>query len=133
MLSFTELNFIAIILATIAKFMVGGLWFSKMLFGEIWLQEVGLKEEELGSPKNAMMIGFGACFLVVFSLAVLFQIMALDLRTALAVTVIMALGVTSAQHGLSYAFEGRSLKLFLIYATQCVVEFVVVALILNLM
>ena len=133
MLSFTELNFIAIILATVAKFMVGGLWFSKMLFGELWLQEVGLKKEELGSPKKALMIGFGACFLVVFSLAVLYQIMALDLRTAIAVTVIMALGVTSAQQGLSYAFEGRSLKLFLIYATQCVAEFVVAALILNLM
>ncbi|MDG1995495.1 MAG: DUF1761 domain-containing protein [Emcibacteraceae bacterium] len=133
MLSFTELNFLAIILATIAKFMVGGLWFSKILFGAAWLQEVGLKEEELGSPKNALMIGFGTCLLVVFSMAVLFQIMALDLRTALAVTVIMALGITSAQFGLAFAFEGKSLKLFLIYATQCVAEFVVVALILNLM
>jgi len=133
MLSFTELNFLAIVLATVAKFMVGGLWFSKVLFGEAWLQEVGLKKEELGSPKNAMMIGFGTCLLVVFSMAVLFQIMALDLRTTLAVTVIMALGVTSAQFGLSFAFEGKSLKLFLIYATQCVAEFMVVALILNLM
>jgi hypothetical protein len=66
-------------------------------------------------------------------MAILFQIMALDLRTTLAVTVIMALGVTSAQMGLSFAFEDRSLKLFLIYATQCVKEFVIVALILNLM
>jgi hypothetical protein len=59
--------------------------------------------------------------------------MALDLRTSLAVTVIMALGVTMAQMGLSFAFEGRSLRLFLIYATQCVTEFVIIALILNLM
>lgn len=133
MLSFTELNFLAILLAAVAKFMVGGLWFSKALFGEVWLKEVGLKEEELGSPKNAMMIGFGTCLIVVFSMAVIFQIMALDLRTTLAVTVIMALGVTSAQQGLSYAFEGRSLQLFLIYATQTVAEFIVIALILNLM
>ena len=133
MLSFTELNFLAIVLAAVAKFMVGGLWFSKMVFGVAWLQEVGLKEEEMGSPRNAMLIGFGTCLLVAFSMAVLFQIMALDLRTALAVTVIMALGVTSAQLGLSFVFEGRSLRLFLIYSTQCVAEFVVIALILNLM
>lgn len=133
MLSFSELNFIAILLATIAKFMVGGLWFSKILFGQAWLEEVGLKEDELGSPRNAMLIAMGTCFLVVFSMAIMFQIMALDLRTALAVTVIMALGVTSAQMGLSFAFEGRNLRLFLIYATQCVTEFVIVALIINLM
>ena len=44
MLSFSELNYLAIVLATIAKFMVGGLWFSKMLFGNAWLAEVGLKD-----------------------------------------------------------------------------------------
>lgn len=133
MLSFSELNFLVIIVATIAKFMVGGLWFSKMLFGQAWLEEVGLKEEELGSPRNALLIAVGTCFLVVFSMAIMFQIMALGLRTALAVTVIMALGVTSAQMGLSFAFEGRKLRLFLIYATQCVTEFVIIALIINLM
>ena len=133
MLSFSELNFLVIIVATIAKFMVGGLWFSKMLFGQALLEEVGLKEEELGSPRNALLIAVGTCFLVVFSMAIMFQIMALGLRTALAVTVIMALGVTSAQMGLSFAFEGRKLRLFLIYATQCVTEFVIIALIINLM
>ena len=97
------------------------------------LTETGLKEEELGSPKNAMMIGFGCCLMVAFSIAVLLQIMALDLRSALSVAVILAIGVTSAQLGLSFAFESRSLKLFLIYATQCVAEFVAVVLILSLM
>jgi hypothetical protein len=50
MLSFSELNFMAILLATIAKFMVGGFWFSKLVFGRAWLEEVGHIEEELGSP-----------------------------------------------------------------------------------
>lgn len=133
MLSFSELNFMAILLATIAKFMVGGFWFSKLVFGRAWLEEVGHIEEELVSPVNALIIAMCTCFLVVFSLAIIYQIMALDLRASLAVTVIMALGVTMAQMGLSFAFEGRSLRLFLIYATQCVTEFVIIALILNLM
>lgn len=133
MLSIGELNFLAILLAAVAKFMVGGLWFSPFLFGKDWLIETGLKEEELGSPKQAMITAFALCLLVSFSLAVLFQIMALDIRTTLAVTVIIAIGVTCAQMGMSYAFEGRSLKLFLIYATQCVAEFMAMALILTLM
>jgi len=133
MLNFEDLNFLAILLAAVAKFFVGGLWFLKVLFGQLWLKEPGPKEEELGSPKNALIIGFGACLIVAFSFAVLLQMMVLDLRSGIAVAVILAIGVTSAQLGLSYAFEGRSLKLFLIYATQCVAEFVVVMLILILM
>ncbi len=133
MLDLGSLNYLAILLAAVAKFMVGGLWFSKILFGRLWLEETGLKEDELGSPAQAMMIGFGTCLLVAFSFAVLLQMMALDLRSLLAVTVILAIGITAAQLGLSYAFEGRSLKLFLIYATQCVAEFIVVVLVLSFM
>lgn len=133
MLDIGALNFLAILLAAMAKFIIGGFWFSKMLFGQMWLDEVDLKEEELGSPKNAMIIGFGLCLLVSFSFAALLQMLALDLRSSVAVAVIVAIGITSAQLGLSFAFEGRSLKLFLIYAIQCVAEFAAVVLILGLM
>ncbi len=133
MLDFASLNFLAILLAAVAKFFVGGLWFSKLLFGDMWLKETGLKQEELGSPRNALLIGFGCCLLVAFSFAVLLQMLALELRYALSATVILAIGITSAQLGLSYAFEGRSIRLFLIYTTQCVAEFMVVVLILSLM
>ena len=133
MLDFASLNFVAILLAAVAKFFVGGLWFSKFLFGKLWLEETGLKEDELGDPKSAMLIGFGTCLLVSFSFAILIQMLALELRYLIATTVILAIGITSAQMGLSYAFEGRSLRLFLIYATQCVAEFTVVVLVLSFM
>lgn len=133
MLDFASLNFIAILLAGIAKFVIGGLWFSPLLFGNLWLTETGLKKEELGSPRNAMLTSLAICILVSFSFAILLQMLALDLRSAIAVGIIVALGITSAQMGLSFPFEGRSLKLFLIYATQCVAEFAAVVLILSLM
>lgn len=133
MLDLGSLNYIAILLAGAAKFIIGGLWFSPLVFGKLWLKETGLKEEELGSPRDAMLIGISVCMLVSFSFAILLQMLALDLRSAIAVGVIIAIGITTAQIGLSFPFEGRSLKLFLIYATQCVAEFAVVVLILSLM
>ena len=42
-MNFEELNFLAILLAAVGKFIVGGMWFSKILFGALWLQETGLK------------------------------------------------------------------------------------------
>lgn len=133
MLNFEELNFIAIILASVAKFIISGIWFSGFLFGKIWMAEVGLKEEELTDPKKPLIIAFLCNLLFVFTVAVLFSIMALDIRTSLAVAIIMAIGISAAQMAPSFAFEGRSLKLFIIYAAQYVVEFVVVTLILKLM
>ncbi len=133
MLDLGSLNYFAILLAGLAKFVIGGLWFSPLLMGNQWLKETGLKQDELGSPRDAMLTGFAICLLVSFSFAILLQMLALDLRSAIAVGVIIAIGITSAQMGLSFPFEGRSLKLFLIYATQCVAEFIAVVLILSLM
>lgn len=113
--------------------MVGGLWFSKLLFGESWMEEVGLKVEELTDPRKPMVIAFLGGLFVSFSMAILLNIMALDLRTSLAVVVILAIGISSAQSAQSFAFEGRSMRLYLIYATQTVAEFLVVAAILLLM
>ncbi|MCP5382687.1 MAG: DUF1761 domain-containing protein [Kordiimonadaceae bacterium] len=133
MLELGDLNYLAIIIAAIAKFLVGGSWFSKLLFGRLWLKVTALKPEEMGNPRNAMMIGFGLCLLVSFSFAVLLAILQIDLKSSLAVAIIIAIGISSAQTGLSFAFENRPLKLFLIYAAQSVVEFVTVVLILKLM
>ncbi len=133
MLDLGSLNYLAILLAGVAKFFIGGLWFSPMLFGDLWLKETGLKKEELESPRDALLSGLFIALLVSFSFAILLQMLALDLRSAMAVGVIIAIGITAAQIGLSFPFEGRGLKLFLIYATQCVAEFIAVVLVLSLM
>jgi len=133
MVNFEELNFLAILLAAIGKFFVGGMWFSKMLFGALWLQEAGLKMDELTDHKKPMIISMVSGVLFVFTVAVLLSMLTVDLTSALAVAVIMAIGISGAQALPSFAFESRSMKLYLIYATQYVAEFVVVVSILTLM
>ena len=133
MLNFEDINFVAVLIAAIAKFMVSGLWFSKFFFAKDWLVETKLKIEDLGSPGNAMIIAFLSNLLFAFTLAMILSILNVDLRTSLGLAIIMAIGVTAAQTAPSFAFEGRSLRLYLIYASQYVVEFFVVTLILMLM
>ncbi len=133
MLDFTDLNFLSILLAAIAKFIISGLWFSKYLWAKDWLKESGLKVEDLNDPARPMMISFLSNLLFAFTMAIILSMLALDLRTSLALAVIMAIGLTGAQTAPSFAFEGRSLKLYLIYAIQYVVEFIIVTLILVLM
>ncbi len=133
MLNFMELNFIAILIAAIAKFMIGVLWFSGLLFGKLWMAEVGLKVENLTSPRNPMIIAFLCNLLFAFTVAVIFSLLSLDFLGAVTIAVIIAIGISAAQMAPSFAFEGRSLKLFLIYATLYVTEFVAVACILTLL
>ncbi|MBT5186886.1 MAG: DUF1761 domain-containing protein [Kordiimonadaceae bacterium] len=133
MVNFEELNFLAILLAAVGKFIVGGMWFSKILFGALWLQETGLKMDELGDSKKPMIITMISGILFVFTVAVLLSMMTLDLTSAIAIAVIMAIGISGAQSLPSFLFEGRPMKLYLIYATQYVAEFVVVVSILTLM
>lgn len=133
MLNFEELNILAIILAAVAKMFIGGLWFSKILFGQMWLEETGLKMEDLTDPKKPMIISMLSGLLFTFTVAVIFSFVSLDLISSLALAVILAIGISAAQALPSFAFEGRSLKLYLIYATQYVTEFVAVVFILKLM
>ncbi len=133
MFNFEDINYVAVLIAAVAKFIVSGLWFSKFLFAKDWLIETKLKIEDLGSPRNAMIIAFLSNLLFAFTLAMILSVINVDLRTSLGFAVIMAIGVTAAQTAPSFAFEGRSLRLYLIYASQYVVEFITVTLILILM
>lgn len=133
MLDIGALNYLAILSAGVAKFLVGRIWFSKIFFDTLWLQELGVSNKPYGSFSNRLLTKFGLCLLVSFSFSVILQMLALDVRSSIAVAVIIAIGITSAQLGLSFSDEGRNVKLFLIYAIQSVAEFVIVVLILSLM
>ena len=49
-----EYNLLAVIVAGIASFILGGLWYSPMLFGKAWQREAGLSDEQLARGNMAM-------------------------------------------------------------------------------
>ena len=58
------INWLAVIVSTFAAFGLGGLWYSKALFGASWMQEVGLNEEAVNSAN--MPRTFGTTFVLQF-------------------------------------------------------------------
>ena len=48
-----EINWIAVVVAAVACFLLGGLWYSPVLFGKAWQRETGLTDEQL---KNGNMV-----------------------------------------------------------------------------
>ena len=44
-----EINWIAVVVATLSSFALGALWYSPALFGKAWQREVGLTDEQVAS------------------------------------------------------------------------------------
>ncbi len=115
-------NWLAIIVATVAAFALGGAWYAKGLFGGAWMQDVGLTEDD---AKNANMPRtFGGAF-------ILQLIAAMTLATILGpestwlsgvnTGLVVGIGILATAYGVTYLFEQRPLRLFMINAGYNVV------------
>lgn len=112
-----DFNWIAIVLAAVAAFAVGGLWYG-VLFGKAWMAALGKSEDELKGGASMPML-FGSTFLLhLFSSFILAHVLRTYGDPGLDVSVMvaggMALGFVLPAMGINYLFQRASLKLFLI-------------------
>ncbi len=127
-----ELNWLAIIAATFSAFMLGGIWYSNALFGKRWMQEIGLTEESI--DKSTMARTFGTTFVLQFIAATaLATFLGTDnnwLSGLYSGAMIGLLWIAGA-YGVTYLFEQRSMRLFLINAGYNVVLFSIMGTVLG--
>lgn len=128
-----EFNILAVLTAAATSFVLGGLWYSPMLFGKAWQRQTGLSDEQLRGGNMALI--FGLSFVLSLAAALVFA-MFLGPRPPLA----LGLGAgasaglfwVSSSFGINYLFERKSLKLFLINAGYHTLQFTLIGLILAL-
>ena len=129
-----EVNWLAVGVATVASFAVGALWYSPLLFAKIWQREAGLTDEQLKSANMAMT--FGGAFVLMFLAALVFA-MFLGPEPGLHFGALAGLAAglfwVTTSLGVSYLFERRSLKLWLINGGYNTVTFMVIGMILGAM
>ncbi len=128
-----KLNYLAIGAAAISTFLVGGLWYSPVLFGKAWQKETGLSDETLKQRNPAAVFGpaFVLALLMAFNLA---AFIGPDATPGFAVAAAFAAGFgwVALGMGVTYLFEARSLRLWLIDAGYHVVSFTLMGVILGL-
>ncbi len=112
-----ELNFVAVLVATVVGFGFGFLWYSRFMFGHAWLAAIGKSKEELGKPAKAMALSFvtTAVTAVVLSLFISW-IGVVDMTEGLLVGLYAGAGLVATSLFSDYLFCGRGMKLFLIQA-----------------
>jgi len=126
-------NFLAVILAAAASFIVGGVWYSKMGFARQWMEETGITDE--AAKQMDMKVLFGGAFALNFLAAL---VMALYLKTNQSLVAAVAFGFAvgscwvATSLGVNYLFERKSLRLFFINAGYVIVQFTVMGLVLGL-
>ncbi len=125
-----DINLLAVLVAGLASFVIGGIWYSPMLFGNRWCQEVGMDPQEGHSPQVFV-------FALMFSLiaAVVFALFlgpAPALPEALHYALLVGLGFVATSFGINYRFSHRSFALWAIDSGYHVFQFVVFAVILGL-
>src|ERR1700744_1525137 len=64
----SHINWLAIIVAGLSAFMVGGIWYSKVLFGNAWMVDSGLTTEQIQAGNKGKIFGFTAVFSILMAI-----------------------------------------------------------------
>ena len=130
--AFTEINWLAVIVATVAAFLVGFLWYS-ILFAKVWQKEVKLDSEEMKSANMPMI--FGTAFVLNLIAAVVLAMFLgrhAGLAMGLMASLMVAIAWIGTALGTNYLFARKSLKLFFIDAGYFIVYYAVMGIILGI-
>lgn len=127
-------NLLAILIAAISGFLVGGLWYGP-LFGKIWQRETGLSDEDVKSSNMAKI--FGVTFLFsLLSAVFLGHLLAhfdTDFYRTMMISTGIALGFVAPAIGTNYLFGRKSGKLFAIDAGYWTVFYAAMGLVFALL
>lgn len=131
-ISFSEIHWLSVLVATVAAFATGGLWYSPILFSKVWVKELNISEDTI---KNSnMFLIFGAAFLLNFVSAVVLDLILgpdATLKDGIFSGLIISVVFIAGSMGITYLFSRKSLKLFLIDAGYFVTFYAIMGAILG--
>ncbi|MCG3153559.1 MAG: hypothetical protein DKINENOH_00149 [bacterium] len=126
---------LAVLVAALVYFVLGGLWYSPVMFAKPWMALVGTSEEAIkqkGGAAKAYLVGIVCALIIAFVLAIFVeQHPTANLFTGAQTGLMAGLGLVAMTAFTTSTFEGRPLKLFLIDAGYNVVGFILAGAILG--
>ncbi|MET1033036.1 MAG: DUF1761 domain-containing protein [Candidatus Saccharimonadales bacterium] len=134
-----EVNWLAVLLATASTMVVGSIWYTPKVFGNMWQKLVGLDPKKM--EKSAIKPIVITVVVSFFSAYVLAHVTFLSnayfgnsfLQDALSTAFWLWLGMTAARFITHDAFERRPVQLTLLNVFHELVTFMVMALIIGLL
>lgn len=111
----SQVNFLAVIVAALSSFMLGGLWYSPVFFGVAWMTESGVTEQAAEKSNKLKIFGLAllASLVISFNLAV-FLGPESTLYTGAFYGFLAGFGWVAMAFAINDLFELRSFRLFAI-------------------
>jgi len=134
MLQFGEVNYLAVLIATIVTMVLGFLWYSPVLFGNVWVKQIGLKKEEMSGGGSITYVLTALTALVGTYLLALLLTLTEERTIATGITIGLIIGlIISVKIGMNYLFEKKSLTLYFITIGYHLVTYLLAGIILGAM
>ncbi|MEK6947863.1 MAG: DUF1761 domain-containing protein [Nanoarchaeota archaeon] len=135
-------NYLAVLVAAIVSMVIGGLWYSPLLFGNVWMKLSGITQKDVEkAKKKGMMKSMGKSYLLMFVACLLTSYVLARLLNLLQTTspingaklaLWIWIGFVATVTLSSVLWENKSYKLYLLNNGYNVVNMVVMAVILTL-
>ena len=127
-----NLNWLAVIVAAASSFLLGGLWYSPVMFGARWGREARM-EMKPGSGHPARVFGLSYLFALISAAVFAWWIGPNPtLQDALKYGLLAGAGFVGASFGINYQFANRSTLMWLIDAGYHTAQFLLFGLVLGL-
>ena len=128
-----QVNLIAVLLCGVASLLLGGLWYSPVLFGKAWQRGASLSDEQAKSGNMAAI--FGGAFALSLVAAYVFGMFlgnSMGVHESASAGFAAGLCWVAASFGINYLFERRPVALWLINGGYHTLQFTLFGLILGL-
>lgn len=127
-----DINWLAVIAAALSSFLIGGLWYSPLLFGKSWQKLAGVSDESFKGSNPAII--FGGAFVLSLVASAMFAVFLGKMEPVMATAYGFSAGLcwVATSFGTNYLFERKPLGLFLINGGYHTVQFTLIGLILGL-
>ena len=128
-----HINWLAVLAAAVSSFVLGGLWYSKALFGRAWMSANNLSDADLAKSNMAKIFGLSLVFAVIMA-ANLAAFLAEPKTTAswgATAGFLAGFGWVALSIATIALFERRSWKYMLINGGYTTVSFVLMGLIIG--
>jgi hypothetical protein len=119
-----SLNWLAILAAALSAFLIGGLWYSPLLFQRTWQKATGLSDEQLRKGHPAVVFG-GSFVLALVAAIVLAMFLGPKPAPGFAIGASLAAGIgwVATSFGINYLFERKPFALFAVNAGYHVAQY----------
>ncbi len=126
-----SINLWAVLAAAISSFVLGGLWYSPMLFLKPWNKAMGRSEEDNGHPARVFGLGFVYALVAATVFAMLLGPTPV-LSEAWKAGLLVGFGFVAMSFGINYQFANRPIVAWLIDGGYHTGQFVLYGVILGL-